>query len=274
MHPHVSEKVLSWFDTCFPQKSVRDADFPAHRSHSFRPVISVGSSLYAATVKTWTLHATTTWSYSWSAQQRALLSARQQMPTRHFPLYQNKPLEGCGHATVRKLLLLASGLRPNLGQASRPGSLPTQQVVGFQQLVIPASSTSSLSDLSSFARYRDTGSLSTDGGNGERPDAHSLYAFPFTLQQLALFRSLCVAGSLDRAAETFDVSTNYLQTVLGRLEKELNISLVAQKVQNAPRSDCVRSLLRLEGLSHDSVSRSSGLHLCLAAAANTPLRLA
>lgn len=52
------------------------------------------------------------------------------------------------------------------------------------------------------------------------------------MQQLMLFRALCVAGSLEGASHVVDVSTNHLQTVLGRLEKELNIGLVSQKVMS------------------------------------------
>ena len=112
---------------------------------------------------------------------------------------------------------------------ARPGTLSPAHVVGFQHLVVPTGSTTLLPD-PTLARWKDTGATSPDGVNGEQPDAHSLYAFPFTLQQLVLFRGLCVTGSLEEASQTLDVTTNYLQTVLGRLEKELNIGLVAQKV--------------------------------------------
>lgn len=115
------------------------------------------------------------------------------------------------------------------GLCARPGTLSPAHVVGFQQLVVPTGSATLLPD-PTLARWKDTGATSPDGVTGEQPDAHSLYAFPFTLQQLVLFRGLCVAGSLDEASQTLDVTTNYLQTVLGRLEKELNIGLVAQKV--------------------------------------------
>ena len=110
----------------------------------------------------------------------------------------------------------------------RPGSLEPQQGIGFQQLVIPASSTTTLPDLTSLARYRDGGSTLADG-SAKTSESHTLYAFPFTLQQLILFRALCVAGSLEQAAQTLQVTTNHLQMVLGRLEKELNIGLVSQK---------------------------------------------
>lgn len=128
---------------------------------------------------------------------------------------------------VRRSCLCVLSYRATPGRPLR--SLPPHSGVGFQQLVVPEANSASWQELTSSARYNQNGSTTADG-NGASPDTHTLYAFPFTLQQLMLYRALCVAGNLEQAAQALEVSTNHLQMVLGRLERELNIGLVSQKV--------------------------------------------